>query len=333
MGKIHYTPADSTLNTLNLKMRQTDWYQGWFKSRGLNPNQVRLNDKQQAELEQVMASHGFAIPEGIHVDPAGNWNTHHGWAGLPAVTKAAIVTLAAVGTAGSLGAFGSVGGAPTATSGSAALGTVPEASFTSAAAAFPGSTAVGASTAPLTFGSVAAGGAPNIAANAGGPSFANILKNPKTWATAGRVLGKAGEASAQNRGAQAEVRYNVDALGLQRDQTRLLAEKSARDAQSDAMNKALWGNYVSGYQPSQRPEGTPSRIDNSISEESRAAGRLLAQQANDLMKSGQYTQVNPTISSYEDYPTEPGGFERFTNSAAPGLSFYDLYRDYFEGDK
>jgi hypothetical protein len=104
-------------NKLNITIRSQPWYQDYFKSRGLDPNQVQLSKAQQQELQQLTVSNGFLDPSDGHIDPAGNVSDFHGWKGLPTAAKVAIIAGAAAATAGAAGAFGGGAGAASAASG------------------------------------------------------------------------------------------------------------------------------------------------------------------------------------------------------------------------
>ena len=111
---------DTSINAFNLKIRQTPWYQEWFAQRGLNPNQVKLNDQQRAELQGlVQQKAGFVFPKDMKIDPAGNLNEKGGWAGLPTGVKIAIIAGATVATAGAAGAFAGGAGAASGVAGGA----------------------------------------------------------------------------------------------------------------------------------------------------------------------------------------------------------------------
>lgn len=246
MGDIKYTPADSTINTLNGKMRAEPWYQDWFRARGLNPNQVKLSDKQQKELEGVMAQNGYALPDGIHVDPAGNWNTKHGWAGLPAVTKAAIVALGAVGTAGAAGAFGGAGGGA-----NAAAGGSTAAASGGSAASLPvlSSTAYGpvaGATAPSLTGAVtgtgmtvgAGGGVSGALKKAGGSVIDRIMNaDDQTFADVGSLFERFGNDEAMKRLSDYNLNrgFNQDSINAQQDR---------RLQEADAMKKIQQAGYI-----------------------------------------------------------------------------------------
>jgi hypothetical protein len=101
--------SEAALNQMNLQMRQQPWYQQWFAQQGLDPNHVRLNDRQREQLAALAGQNGFELAARMKIDEAGNLNQKGGWAGMSPAMKAAIIAAAAVGTAGiaTTGALGS----------------------------------------------------------------------------------------------------------------------------------------------------------------------------------------------------------------------------------
>ena len=110
--------TDTSINEFNARIRETPWYQEWFAQRGLNPNQVKLNEQQRNELKQLIQQQtGFQMPKDMKIDPAGNLNEKGGWAGLPTGVKIAIIAGATIATAGAAGAFSGAAGAASGASG------------------------------------------------------------------------------------------------------------------------------------------------------------------------------------------------------------------------
>lgn len=133
---------DTSINAFNLKIRQTPWYQEWFQQRGLNPNHVKLNDRQRDDLKRVVeANTGFRLPGDMKIDPAGNLNEKGGWAGLPTGVKIAIIGGAALATGGALGVLGGAGGA--AGGGAGSVGTIAGGGAGAASAGTIGGVAAG----------------------------------------------------------------------------------------------------------------------------------------------------------------------------------------------
>lgn len=311
------------INNFNAWMKQQPWYQEFFRRHNVNPNRVQLSRGQQSELERIMKANGIPLGDGVHIDNAGNLNEKN-----RLVRNAAIIGGATAGAIFGAPAIAGMFGTSAPAAGTAAsLGAVPELGVGAIPSILgPGLTAAGTPWAAGTAAATAAGSAaPSLMSRIG-----DAVRNPQVWGAAGRMISGAGETAAQNRGAQTAAMMDYEDRKRQLEQNQLLAEKSARDAQSDAMNKAIWGNYVANYQPS-IPEDVRPFAGNirTPSEAERQAGRTLSQQANDLMASGRYTNVNPTMTPFSEFPTEPGTFERISNYAGPGLTFLGLYDQLF----
>lgn len=294
--------TDNDINQFNLQMRAQPWYQQWFAERGLNPNQVKLNDRQQEELKRTIEQRaGFKFPGDMKIDPAGNLNEKGGWAGLPTWAKVAIIGGAAVATGGALGAFGGAGGA---TSGGAAATT---AGAPSAAGSIAGSIGATGATTAGTLGSTAAVASPGIFSRIG-----QVLNSPVATA-AGRMISGATDAAANNRGAEIEARFGHDAL-------RIADSKNARDLETDDYRKSLFGQLASSYTPSARPAGAEGRNPQGFTTpESQEAGRLMSEIARKRLAAQNYSQITP----YSELPVKPGTMERIGNWLGPGLSLFD----------
>lgn len=282
--------SDAQINQINLTMRGKPWYQEWFRQRGLDQNKVHLSDHEQAELANLAARNGMPIPDDMHIDPAGNVNSKHGFAGLPTWAKIAIAAAPVAATAG----FGAAGLGPLA----GMLG---------------GSSPVVAGTVgPTSILSATGGGA--VAAPSLMSTIAGMTSKPLVSA-AGRMISAAGNASAANRGSTIDAMLAHDQLGLQ-------AEREHRDAEGDAFRKSLYGQIAAGYQPSARPAGVPSRnpTEGFITPQAREAGQMMTDTAMQRMRSGDY---GTNITPFSQLPTKPGLFERIANYAGPGLSLFD----------
>lgn len=141
-------------------MRAQPWYQTWFKSQNLDPNHVKLNDKQRAELAQQATVNGMPLPKGTIIDPAGNVNTHHGFAGQPGWLKA--LEIGGAGVAGAmfggpaimslLGHGATAGSAAGAASGVGSVGAGGAATAAGTSALAPALTAAGTSAIPALSG-------------------------------------------------------------------------------------------------------------------------------------------------------------------------------------
>ena len=119
------------INQWNLEMRQQPWYQEWFASQGLDPNNVKLSKQQREQLEQLAIANGAPKDafDDMMIDPAGNLNTEHGFASLPTWAKIAIGAGAVAGgffAAPAVGSALGVGGG-TAAPGAAASVAAPAA--------------------------------------------------------------------------------------------------------------------------------------------------------------------------------------------------------------
>lgn len=320
------------INQWNLEMRQQPWYQDWFHARGLDANHVKLSKGQREELERLAIANGAPKDafDDMMIDPAGNLNTEHGFASLPTWAKIAIGAGAVAGGFFAAPAIaGAVGGGAGAGGGSAVGG------ITATGGGVGGIGAGGA--AAGTAGGIGAGTLGTGAAAASGGTgifsrLAGAAQNPALLDAGGRVLGSMSAASANNRGAETAVALDRDRLQLDADQLKLASEKSSRDAQSDAMNKALWGNYVANYQSPVPADVAPyAGTIQGVSDEAKAAGRTLADQAQATIQSGQYTGVNPQVTPFGQLPTQPGMFEKIAGAAGPALSFWSLYNQMQRG--
>lgn len=146
----------------NDKLRASDPWRQFMTSQGIDPNgPIRLSDRQRKQLAQQLGLSGI---QDVDIDPAGNLNTTHGWAGLPTWAKAAIAySGAAVGGAGLAGVGplaggGSAAGVPgaTGTGGALASTPVPTSGFA------VGAPSLSPSTAPFGYSGSGAGGKPGF---------------------------------------------------------------------------------------------------------------------------------------------------------------------------
>lgn len=290
--------SEEDLNKVNIHLREQPWYQEWFRSRGLNPNQVKLSEQQRSELSNLAARNGFELGDRMKFDEAGNMNQKGGFAGMPTWAKVAIAAAPVAGAMLIPGAreatLGNLGGI----FGGGATSTVAPAATTAAT--------TGATTAATTAAAV-----PSIMSK-----IAGFAKTPlgSMVGAGGRMVAQAGAASAANRGTEIDARMAHDQLQLQADRER-------RDAESDAFRKSLYGQIASGYQPSTRPEGIPSRnpVEGFVTPQAREAGQLMSDIAMNRMKSNDY----PTITPFNQLPMKPGLMERIANYAGPAMSLFD----------
>jgi hypothetical protein len=265
------------INDLNLHMRQQPWYQTWFQKQGLDPNQVKLSDSQRSALAQEAARNGMPLPPHMIIDPAGNTNTQHGFAGQPTWLKilevaAPVAATAGFGAAGigpMAGMMGAGGGA-----GAAGAAAMPEVTGSLAGAALPAAEGTGAALAGgtgatlagMTGGPVVAGGIPTISGlGAGatgltsgmaastpavtgmsgvtgtGGALSGLLGDHKDIAGGlsdlGKTIGSATSAAASNRGLAGEFQQKYDQLMLD-------AQANQRTNESDAMRKLAQTDYI-----------------------------------------------------------------------------------------
>ena len=64
--------SEASIDGVNQWMRSQPWYREFLASVGQNPNSVKLNDPQKAQLMQLAQANGVQIDQGnIEVDPGG----------------------------------------------------------------------------------------------------------------------------------------------------------------------------------------------------------------------------------------------------------------------
>jgi hypothetical protein len=167
--------TEKDLNAFNVQLRSSPLYQQFMRSRNLPTNgRVKLSRKQQSDLEKAMASAGFKVPSGMHIDQGGNLNQKNRLVRNTAIAAGvAAGTIATLGAAGVIsggvgGGFG-LGSAGAASVPGAVSGVVPTTGAMAgglgtgtvvggaSAAAVPG--AIGAAAAPLGTGTVIGGAA------------------------------------------------------------------------------------------------------------------------------------------------------------------------------
>jgi len=286
--------TDTDINAFNLNIRQTPWYQEWFQQRGLNPNQVKLNDRQRNELKALVEQQaGVQLPGDMKIDPAGNLNEKGGWAGLPTGVKIAIIGAAAVGTMGAAGVFGGAAGAAS----GAAGGT---------------SAATGAG----------AAGAAGTAAGTGG-SFLGALGGSKAallglgLSTAGKLAGGAADQRSQDRGAQAEydlTRHGMEQQRIGTQNSQALQYATAKTgAEQNRMRQVASADMLGSMKT---PTDPRARFDNGgrMSPETIA---IMRDRAMTALESGSDV---PTMQQTEATPQMPegSGMDSFLNALRMG---------------
>lgn len=123
---------EDELDRFNQWMRVQPWYQDYLKSQGLvdTGKGVKMSDRQQKDVENLLLQQGIKIPDAFHIDAGGNLNQHNrlwrnigigvgaglgAWFGAPALFGALGGSGAAGGAAGAAAAGGGAGaGAATA---------------------------------------------------------------------------------------------------------------------------------------------------------------------------------------------------------------------------
>lgn len=199
--------GESQINQINLWMRQQPWYIEFFRSKGLNPNQVKLTDQQRNELTMIATRNGVQLGDRMKIDSAGNVNQMGGFAGMPTWAKVAIAAAPAAATAGfGLAGMGPLGGA-LGGGGGAGVGASGTGAGLSAASNFAaqgaspllggGTLAAGAGAAVPTIGSTAIGSGMGTT-----PSLAGSTAAGAGSAGAAGALGAAGASGALSRTGQ-----------------------------------------------------------------------------------------------------------------------------------
>lgn len=105
--------SEAQLNQFNAWLKEQPWYQQFFASIGQDMNRVELSRGEQGQLESLLAANGARVPDGMHIDQAGNLNQKNRLArnvGIGAgLTAAALGTMGAAGAGPLAGLFGGGG--------------------------------------------------------------------------------------------------------------------------------------------------------------------------------------------------------------------------------
>lgn len=317
----------ASINDFNLQMRQQPWYQDFFTQRHLDPNKVHLSQGQRKELQDLILQRG-GVPANafndMKIDPAGNLNTEHGFASQPTWLKALEIAAAGGAAAYFAPAIGATmaGGGGSGVTGTVA-GTTAASGTTAATAAIPTlgvgaiPSVLGAGVTPTLAGSIGATAAGTTAAGTGTSLMSRIASQGgrQALSAGGRMIAQAGQTAANNRGTQ------IDTT-LAHDELQLRADKDRRDAETDAMRKSLYGQIAAGYQPSQRPDGVPSRgpAGGYTTPQAREAGQMMTDTAMQRMRDQSY---GGGITPMSQLPTKPGLMERISQYAAPAMTLFD----------
>ena len=325
--------TDTSINAFNEKIRGTEWYQAWFAQRGLNPNQVKLNDQQRAELQNLIQQKaGFQFPKDMQIDPAGNLNEKGGWAGLPTGVKIAIIAGATIATAGAAGAFAGGAGAVSGASGagSTAIGT-----GMGIAPSLAGSTAAGIGSMGAGAGIAAGTGA--AAAGTGG-SFLSALGGSKGVMSgismAGKLASGAAAQRAQDRGAETEFDYlnnqnynNAMQSRTGQQNTQALQYATARTtAEQNRMRQIgsadMLGNSKPPSDPRARVSGAGYMNPETIA--------MMRDRALKALESGSDVPEPTAIPEYREtsmaQPTKTDSFLKTLGMASTGLGAWDEWR-------
>lgn len=163
--------SEHQLNQWNQALRASPIWQQWMRQNvGLDPDgatrrNIKLSDQQQEALERHLAANGIRIPDGMHIDPAGNLNQKNRLVRNLAIGAAigggALTGLGLAGIGPLSGLGGAASGAGAAGAGGAAAGGVlPSASIAGLHTAVPATIASqGISSALGTIAPTVAGGA------------------------------------------------------------------------------------------------------------------------------------------------------------------------------
>jgi hypothetical protein len=316
---------DTSINAFNAQIRAQPWYQNWFTQRGLDPNRVKLDDRQREELKQLVeAQSGFKFPGDMKIDPAGNLNEKGGWAGLPTGVKIALIAGATIATAGAAGAFSGAAGA----AGAAGGGTSAAATGLGAAVPTIGSTAIGTGlgVAPSLAGASTVGGsiAGGAAAAGGGGSLLGTLGAAAQMG--GRLTGAAGAQRSEDRGAQAE--YDVARVPTQNAQA-LQYANARTNADMNRTRQIGSADMLSNFKAPTDPRAQKFLNNGQLSggQMNPETISMMRDRAMKALESGSDVPQMQTI------PDQPGGGPTRTDSllrtlgmAGTALSAWDLYR-------
>lgn len=328
--------TDTSINTFNETIRGTDWYQNWFAQKGLNPNMVKLNEKQRNELKALVEQNsGFKFPKDMKIDPAGNLNEKGGWAGLPTGVKIALIGAAAVGTAGLAGAFGGAAGVGAGGVGpglSAAAG-APTAASTGMGLGIGGSAgALGTTGAASTVGTLGTVAKVASGLGKGGSTMDRIGELMRAGAGA---VGAAGEASAQRRQGQNDDLLrarNQDISAESNFQGQQLDQAKMEAAQRDEARKALYRASVMknpGASPENRsgaPTFSPEMLEGLTNLEKQALLRTAdapMYNTSQMRKPRDFTPLE--LAQNRGNST----METISNWLAPGLKIGEIATRYF----
>lgn len=343
---------DTQRNDINLKMRSMPWYQDWFRSKGLDPNRVQLNDQQRAELTALAQKNGVPLSKDNVIDKAGNVNIHHGFQGQPGWLKGLEIAGAAAGgallggpaimgllghaapVAGTAGTAAGTGGIAT---GAGTLSSLPAiTSLTGAPIAAAGGTGAGLSVgsglaSTLGAGAGGIGGAAGAtgAALSGGNIVSKMMSKvpgAQDAADIGSLLESYGNSQATNRQTEGNFTQNYDQL-------KLAADANRRANEEDAMQKLMHTSYILGNNSDYKPptvhdsQGDHTLTDfgfgpKASTEAEKAGAKTLQDQLLERLKPGGSYEPKPL----EDY-SQPGVGEKVGQWGSLGLAGLGLAKN------
>lgn len=306
--------SEQDLNQFNITLRSQPWYQDYFKSRGLNPNKVKLSRRQQGELEQLMARNGMPVHSGMHIDNAGNVNQKNRLGKIAAVAAPVAASMlipgvreAVLSHAGSLFGVGGGGGGGTATGTVAGAGmSVPELGVGAIPSVLgPGITEAApwlmpssmAAAAPSAASKVAQTVAPEVAKRGGHKLLVPIL------GASGALASTVGEQMGANKRHEQDLALAESELDPHRAEMMQANDISRLDTLQHRTPYALEGQTVTGgYNPSPEARDMYGQL------KQRVAG-------NEMLPSSV-----PQASAVPPAPMPPA-------PNAPGLSYDDMLTD------
>lgn len=223
-----------TVDDFNRYIRSQQWYQDWFRQRGLDPNHVKLDGGQRNQLQNELMAHGLNLPSGMKIDEAGNLNQKN-TLGRNIAIGAGIAGAAATG-------FGLAGMGPLAGIGGGTLG-AGEASTTliGTGGLIPG----------ISTGAGVVGAAAPVVAGAGGSSILN------------RISGAAGDLSPILGGAAASesaANTRESSYNLNEDQLNLDRFKTDQALPGQRLNTAVKASRVANITPAKFEWGGPGSV-------------------------------------------------------------------------
>lgn len=337
-------PTEASIDQVNQWMRGSTWYQDLLRSMGHDPSApVKLSKDEGKKVMAAAQQQGVVVDQGnMEVDPAGNFNPKgHKLRNTLIVAGLAGATIATMGAAGAFagasgaasgglsagtagvasslpgamaalpalsGGAAALGGTGAALGGGAALTGLSGGASGGVAASLPGAMA----TVPALGGTSAAiGGAGTAGIGSKLAGYGKNLLSKDGAEMASRALGNASQASAQNRGTQAEIGLDMND---QLERQLINREEEKRKAQSSAYKNAMLGDRASTWAPLARPEGISGSYQ-PMSQAGKAAGSELYKQAMARM-SAPDLQDQGGMPAYKNLSTDP----EYAKNLKPGIA-------------